>query len=438
MGISQVTNNRHFLPVGLGGLLAFLFLLASTMRAEAQLLDGVAAIVDDEVVLLSELRTETELIRQQLLHSQNHAPPQDVLARQVLERLILDKLQLAISRRADARISESELNQAIERIAQGQGLTAEALYAEAAADGLSREWLRNKVRDEMLVTRVQQSIINRRINVSEQEIQNFLSSEAGQALGAEEVRVGHILLPLAPAASDGEVNAVQETAEALREQVLQGEDFAQLAVLHSAGQNALSGGDLGWRTTNQLPVAFAVALRDLSPGQVTAPIRTDAGIHLLQLHERRGQGERVLRQSRVRHILIEPNQILPDDQALATITQLRDRIIGGESFADLAREFSDDTGSALKGGDLGWSLPGKFVAEFQAVAEEIPVEQISEPFKTQFGWHILQVTERRDQDFSAEILRNQAEHALRQRKFSEELEVWLRELRDEAFVEIKI
>lgn len=438
MGMSRVINNRHLHPFGLSGLLGLLLLLLSAARAEAQLLDGVAAIVDDEVVLLSELRTETEMVRQQLLRSQHQAPPQDVLTRQVLERLILDKLQLAISRRAGAQISESELNQSIARIAQSQGLTVEALYAEAAADGLSREWVRNKVRDEMLVSRVQQSIINRRINISEQEIQNFLSSEAGQALGAEEIRVGHILLPLAPAASDAEVSAVQATAETLREQILQGADFAQLAVLHSAGQNALSGGDLGWRKTNQLPVAFAVALRDLSAGQVTAPIRTDAGIHLLKLYERRGGGEQMLRQSRVRHILIKPNQILPDDQALAKIERLRDRIIAGESFAELAREFSDDTGSALRGGGLGWSLPGKFVAEFQTIAEEIPVDQVSEPFKTQFGWHILQVTERRDQDFSAEILRNQAEHALRQRKFSEELEVWLRELRDEAFVEIRL
>jgi peptidyl-prolyl cis-trans isomerase SurA len=413
-------------------------LLCGVARAESQLLDGVAAIVNDDVVMLSELRTETEMIYQQLLRSQNQAPPRDALAHQVLERLILDKLQLAIAQRAGAQIGESELNQAIARIAEGQGLTTEELYDQAAADGLSRDWLRNKVRQEMIISRVQQSVINRRINVSEQEIQSFLNSDAAQALGAEEVHIGHILLPLSPAAAEREVAAAQAEAERLREQVLQGEDFSQLAVLHSAGQNALQGGDLGWRVANQLPSAFASALRDLSPGQITAPIRTDAGFHLIKLYERRGGGEQMLRQNRVRHILIKPNQILSDEQAFDKIQQVRARILAGESFADLAREFSDDTGSALKGGDLGWSLPGKFVEEFEAVANDIEPNQLSEPFKTQFGWHILEVTERRNQDFSEEIRRNQAMHALRQRKFAEELPVWLRDIRDEAFVEIKI
>lgn len=412
--------------------------VAGTARAESQLLDGVAAIVNDDVVMLSELRTETEMIYAQLQRTQNQAPPRDALVPQVLERLILDKLQLAIAHRAGAQIGETELTQAIARIAQGQGLTAEQLYEQAAADGLSREWLRNKVRQEMMITRVQQSIINRRINISEQEIQNFLGSEAGEALGAAEVRIGHILLPVSPAAPESEVGATQAKAEELREKILQGEDFSQLAVLHSAGQNALQGGDLGWRVANQLPNAFAIALRDLSPGQITAPLRTDAGFHLLKLHERRGGGERLLRQSRVRHILIKPTEILSEEQAFAKIQQVRERILGGESFADLAREFSDDTGSALKGGDLDWSVPGKFVAEFEATANAAELNRVSEPFKTQFGWHILEVTERRDQDFSAEIQRSQAEHTLRQRKFGEELQVWLREIRDEAFVEIKL
>lgn len=413
-------------------------LLGGVARAETQLLDGVAAIVNDDVVMLSELRTETEMIYQQLLRSQNQAPPRDALTRQVLERLILDKLQLDIARRAGAQIGESELSQAIARIAQDQGLSAEQLYDQAAADGLSRDWLRNRVRQEMIISRVQQSIISRRVNVSEQEIQGFLSLDAAQTLGAEELRIGHILLPLAPAAAETEVAAVQSEAEQLREKVLQGEDFGQLAVLHSAGQNALQGGDLGWRATNQLPAAFAAALRDLSPGQITAPIRTDAGFHLLKLYERRGGAEQMLRQSRVRHIVIKPNEILTDEQAFAKIQQLRERILAGESFADLAREFSDDTGSALKGGDLDWSVPGKFVEEFEAVVEHIEPNQISEPFKTQFGWHIVEVIERRDQDFSEEIRRNQALNVLRQRKFAEELPIWLQEIRDEAFVEIKI
>ncbi|MFZ5654025.1 MAG: peptidylprolyl isomerase [Pseudomonadota bacterium] len=432
---------RNFAPAHRLVLLMVALLLplgSPAARAELELLDGVAAIVNDDVVLLSELRTETEMIHQQLLRTQNQAPPREALLRQVLERLILDKLQLAIAQRAGAQVSESELNQAVAQIAEGQGLTVDQLYAQAAADGLDRGWVREKIRNELLISRVQQSIVNRRITVSDQEIDNFLSSTAAESLHAEELQIGHILLPLPAAADDRTVADAEARAEELREQILQGADFRQLAVLHSAGQHALQGGDLGWRSAAQLPPAFATALRDLEPGQVTAPIRTDTGLHLLKLYARRGGGESVLRQSRVRHILIKPSEIRSDDQAYELALQLRQRILSGESFSELAKEFSEDTGSALKGGDLGWSLPGKFVEEFARVADTIEVDQVSEPFRTQFGWHVLQVTERRDQDFSEEIRRNQARNALRQRKFGEELQIWLGEIRDEAFVEIKL
>lgn len=432
--------DRPWRPLG-GALLLctlLLSLLGAGARAESQLLDGIAAIVNDDVVMLSELRAETEMIYQQLLRTQNQAPPRDALARQVLERLILDKLQFAIAQRAGVQISESELDQAVAQVAAGQGLSVEQLFAQAAADGLSSDWVRDKIRNEVIISRVQQSIVNRRITVSDQEIDNFLNTNAAELLRSEELQIGHLLLPLSAGTDEQTVAATREKAEALREQILQGADFRQLAVLHSSGQNALQGGDLGWRAANQLPTAFAIALRDLEPGQVTAPIRTDAGFHLLKLYQRRGGDANLVRQSHVRHILIKPNEIRPDAEARALAAELRQRILDGESFATLAREYSDDTGSALKGGDVGWSLPGKFVEEFAAVAETIPLHEVSEPFKTQFGWHILEVTERRDQDFSEEIQRSQARNALRQRKFAEELQIWLQELRDEAFVDIKI
>jgi len=429
---------RLLRPAALLCMLLFSLLAAGAQAEEQQLLDGIAAIVNDDVVMLSELRAETEMIHRQLLRAQNQAPPRDALARQVLDRLILDKLQLAIAQRAGAQISASELDQAVAQVAAGQGLSAEQLFAEAAADGLSRNWVRDKIRNEVIIDRVQQSIINRRIKVSDQEIDNFLNTSAAELLHSEELQIGHLMLPLSSGTDEQTVAATREEAEALREQILQGADFRQLAVLHSSGQNALQGGDLGWRAANQLPTAFAIALRDLEPGQVTAPIRTDAGFHLLKLYQRRGGDANLVRQSHVRHILIKPNQIRPDEQAQALAAELRQRILDGESFATLAREYSDDTGSALKGGDVGWSLPGKFVEEFAAVAESIALDEVSEPFQTQFGWHILEVTERRDQDFSEEIQRNQARHALRQRKFAEEMQIWLRELRDEAFIEIKI
>jgi peptidyl-prolyl cis-trans isomerase SurA len=415
--------------------------LASTpsSNAEPALLDGVAAIVNDDVVLLSELRSEVEMVQRQLMHTQNQAPPRDVLVNQVMDRLILDKLQLAMGARAGVKITDGELDQALTRIAEREGLTLEKLYAQAHADGLPPGALRAKVAQEMIIARVQQSVVNRRISVSNPEIEAFLGSEAAaQLVSAEEISVGHILLPLTPAANEAEVSAVREKAEALRGKALQGEDFRQLAVAHSSGQNALEGGDLGWRTASQLPGAFMVALRNLEPGQITAPVRTDAGFHLLKLYGRRGGADRVIRQSQVSHILIKSSEIRSEDQALELAQTLRKRVIAGEDFSKLAHEFSEDTTSALKGGDLGWALPGQFVPEFEAVMNATPPNAVSEPFKTQFGWHILKVTGRRDQDFSAEIRHNQAQAFLRQRKFEEELPIWLREIRDEAFVEIKL
>ncbi|MGB5098498.1 MAG: peptidylprolyl isomerase [Porticoccaceae bacterium] len=419
------------------GTLAF----ASTpsSNAEPVLLDGVAAIVNDDVVLLSELRSEVEMVQRQLMHTQNQAPPRDILVKQVMDRLILDKLQLAMGARAGVKISDGELNQALTRIAEREGLTLEKLYAQAESDGLPPSMLREKISQQMIISRVQQSVVNRRISVSNSEIEAFLGSEAAaQLASAEEINVGHILLPLTPTASDTEMAAVREKAEALREKALQGEDFRQLAVAHSSAQNALEGGDLGWRTASQLPGAFMVALHNLEPGQITVPVRTDAGFHLLKLYGRRGGADRVVRQSQVSHILIKPSEIRTEDQALELAQTLRERIIAGEDFSKLAQDFSEDTSSALKGGDLGWALPGQFVPEFEAVMNATELNAVSEPFKTQFGWHILKVTGRRDQDFSTEIRHNQAAAFLRQRKFEEELPIWLREIRDEAFVEIKL
>lgn len=418
---------------------AVAFASTPSSNAEPALLDGVAAIVNDDVVLLSELRNEVEMVQRQLMHTQNQAPPRDILVKQVMDRLILDKLQLAMGARAGVKISDGELDQALTRIAEREGLTLEKLYAQAQSDGLPPSVLREKVSQEMIISRVQQSVVNRRISVSNSEIEAFLGSEAAaQLVSAEEISVGHILLPLTPAANDAEVAAVREKAEVLREKALQGEDFRQLAVAHSSAQNALEGGDLGWRTASQLPGAFMVALRNLEPGQITAPVRTDAGFHLLKLYGRRGGADRVVRQSQVSHILIKPSEIRTEDQALELAQTLRKRAIAGEDFSKLAHDFSEDTSSALKGGDLGWALPGQFVPEFEAIMNATELNAVSEPFKTQFGWHILKVTGRRDQDFSTEIRHNQAAAFLRQRKFEEELPIWLREIRDEAFVEIKL
>ena len=211
-----------------------------------------------------------------------------------------------------------------------------------------------------------------------------------------------------------------------------------MAITHSADQSALQGGDLGWRKMSELPEVLIGPIAGLEPGQVTDIIRSNAGLHILKLYDKRGGDQQMIQQSKVRHILLKPNEIRGDEDTYNALAAIAAKISAGESFADLAREHSEDIGSALNGGDLGWSLPGKFVPQFEQVMNSIPIDQVSEPFRSDFGWHILQVTERRDQDFSEDIKRAQAENILRQRKFESELQIWLQEIRDEAFVEIKI
>jgi peptidyl-prolyl cis-trans isomerase SurA len=245
------------------------------------------------------------------------------------------------------------------------------------------------------------------------------------------------LLSVPSGSSTEEVESILERANDLRAQIDSGTDFRQLAIANSADQSALQGGDLGWRKMAQLPGIFIDAVEQLDVGQISEPIRSGAGFHLLKLYERRGGGERLIEQHFARHILIKPNQIRDEESTVAELNKLRDRVIAGEDFGALSKEFSEDPGSALKNGELGWSTPGMFVPEFEETMNNIALNEVSAPFSSQFGWHILQVTERRDQDFSSNILRNNAQNMLRQRKYEEELQVWLQEIRDEAFIEIK-
>lgn len=417
-------------------LLASLLLLTGAVHASAAMLEGIAAVVDDDVVLISELAHRLDAIKERIAASGTQAPPESVLREQVLDRLIEERLQLSLGEKAGIRVSDEELNQAIVDMAQRQGMNPEQFLQAVQNDGISIRELRSQLREEILITRVQQNWVNRRIQIGEQDVDNFLDSEEGRFWASPEVNVGQILLPLSSAASREDVEATMARAEDLRRQAQSGTDFRQLAIAHSAGQNALQGGDLGWRRSAQLPSLFAAAIVELEPGQVTPPIRSDAGIHLLKLYDRR-ESRQVIEQSRVRHILLQPNEIRSDEETRQQLEALRARLDEGEDFATLAREHSEDIGSALSGGELGWSMPGQFVPEFEAMMAQTSVGETSPPFRSQFGWHILRVDNRREQDFSKEIMRYQAEQMLRARRFDEELQVWLQELRDEAFIEIK-
>lgn len=417
-------------------LLAALLLWVGAAQASAALLEGIAAVVDDDVVLVSELAMRLEAVKTRIAESGTQPPPDAILREQVLDRLIEERLQLNLGLKAGMRISDEELNQAIAEMAQRQGMSPEQFLQAVQNDGITIRELRTQLREEILITRVQQNWVNRRIQIGEQDVDNFLASEEGRFWASPEVNVGQILLPLSSAASREDVDTAMEKAEELRRQAQGGADFRQLAMGHSAGQNALQGGDLGWRRAAQLPSLFAAAIVELAPGQVAEPIRSDAGIHLLKLYERR-DSKQVIEQSQVRHILLQPNEIRSDEETRRELEALRTRLVEGADFAAAAREHSEDIGSALSGGELGWSMPGQFVPEFEAMMAQTAVGEISPPFRSQFGWHILRVDERREQDFSQEIMRYQAEQMLRARRFDEELQIWLQELRDEAFIEIK-
>ena len=419
--------------------LAAVLLTAFSITASAQLeiLDKVVAVVDEDVVLESEVQRRLATIYNQIKQSGTQPPPQDILVQQVLERLISERLQLNMGYNAGIRITDTELNDAMARIATGNQLTMEQYIEQIHASGSTLANVRDEIRDEMILMRVQQGQVMRRIRISNQELDNFLNSEEGRFMTSPDVNVGHILLPVPSGKSSDEVNAILQRAQSLLSEAQNGTDFRQLAIANSADQTALQGGDLGWRKMAQLPGVFIEAVEKLDIGQISDPIRSDAGYHLIKLYERRGGGEQLIEQHFARHILIKPNEIRDEATAVSQLNELRERIQADEDFALLAKEFSEDPGSALNGGELGWSTPGMFVPEFEQTMGSIELNEVSAPFLSQFGWHILQVTERRKQDFSENITRNRAQNLLRQRKYEEELQVWLQEIRDEAFVEVK-
>ncbi|MCV6621174.1 MAG: peptidylprolyl isomerase [Cellvibrionaceae bacterium] len=414
------------------------FSLSAGAFAQTIALDKVVAIVDNDVVMASELQQQMAMISKRLESQNTELPPQDVLRDQVLEHLIRERLQLQMGQRAGVEISEQEITQAIGRMAASGGLNMEQFQQQLWSDGMSMAQFKERLRREMLINRVQKGSVNRRINVSDQEIDNFLESQEGKFWVSPDYQLGHILIGLSAGADEETVDDAKMKAEGLYQQLNDGANFKELAIANSNGQMALQGGDLGWRKTSQLPSLLAEAVPNMKKGEVSEPIRSDAGFHILKLYNQRGGEETIVEQSKVRHILVKPSTILSDKEAFEKITHIREELEAGADFNELAKNHSEDIGSMLSGGDLGWSTPGQFVPEFEATMNDIEVGKVSEPFRSQFGWHILKVDERRQQDFTDTVIRNQAANIIRKRRFEEELPNWLQEIRDEAYVEIKL
>lgn len=421
-------------------LTALLLLVLPLAPVSAELLDRVAAIVNDDVVLESELEQRLELVRQQIsARGENtRLPPEDILKQQVLDRLILESIQIQIAQRQGIRVSDRQLNEALERIASQNNMTLAQFREALIAEGQDYDSAREQIRREILLGQVQQSNVNRRISVSDQEVQNFLNSELGQKEVQAEFKLRNILIALPDGASPEMIRQADARAHEVYQQLQDGADFAELALAVSNAPNALQGGELGWRRESELPETLAAAISKLSPGQISQPIRTPGGFHILKIEDKRGGKVQLVQQTRVRHILLTPNEIRSPEQTRRQIEELYQRLQSGEPFDELARRYSDDPASGSQGGDLGWTQNGQMVPEFEQVMNRTPKGEISEPFESRFGWHILKVEDHRTQDLGEKMLESQARNSIRQRKFAEELNNWLREIRSQAYIERKI
>ena len=424
-------------PAALWRLVACACVLGAT-SANAMELDRILAVVDEDVVMQSELEEQLTRVRMQIRQQGSQMPPTAVLERQVMERLVLEKIQLQLADRVGVEVEEEALDRAVTDIAVRNNLSLEQFREIIESEGHHFEQFRDQIRQQIVMTKLRKSEVDNRVKVRDREIENFLVYEFNEESSALEYRMSHILISTPDGADNAEIRAARDKAEDVVRRVDNGGDFATLAISVSDGQTALEGGDLGWRKAEQIPNLFADAVSTMEVGDISNVITNPSGFHIVMLTDQR-QGEKIMvEQHKVRHILVKPNELTAPDQALIRISQLKTRLEGGDDFAQLARTHSDDRGSALEGGDLGWVSEGKMVPEFEEVMTVIDIDMVSAPFKSEFGFHILQVLDRRQYDGTEEIKRDRARRAIRQRKVDEKRQSWLRRLRDEAYVEYRV
>lgn len=416
--------------------LSILFLTAVTVQA-AEELNRIAAVVNGDVVLENELEAKLGRVREQLRAQNTAMPDEKALRQQVLERLIVDQLQLQLAASNNIQIDDETLTGNLRNIAEQNNMSLEQFRTTLEREGQDFNAFREEIRDQIAIARLHQQMVGNRINVTEQEVDTLLANEKTWGGAEKEYHLGHILIAVPDGASPEQNRAAQRQAEETVAALRGGADFASTAVSVSAGQTALQGGDLGWRKAGQLPTVMAEIINGMRPGEIADPVRAAGGFHIVKLLEMRGEGRQVVTQTHVRHILLTADELLPESEVPSRLEQLRERLVGGEDFAALARSHSKDKVSASKGGDLGWVNPGDLVPQFEEAMKALKVNEISQPIETRFGWHIIQVLERREHDSTVELQRNQARDLIRKRKTDEELQLWLRRLRDEAYVEYR-
>jgi peptidyl-prolyl cis-trans isomerase SurA len=403
-----------------------------------EMLDRIAAIVNEGLVLKSELDAQMDSVTKRLQEQKVELPSQSVLKQQVLDRLIVQEIEAQHAKRVGLTVSDEQLNSALQEIASRNKIPFDQLPTALSAQGVDYKQYRESMRKELTLNTLRQRDVISHINVSPHELEQFLARQQSSAAN-DEFNVSHILLSLPEAATPQQLEEITHKAQDLAARASKGEDFGQLAIANSNSQTALDGGQLGWRKGTQLPQFILDLVTQMKPGSVSAPVRTPSGFHIVKLNERRsGEAQVIINQIHVRHILMKTNELDDDETVRQKLSKLRDRVLKGEDFAGLASTNSADPGSAPDGGDLGWSGPGTFVPEFDKAIADLKANEISEPFKSRYGWHIVQMLGTRTYDSTDDVRRQRAFAAIRESKADEETELWLRRLRDEAFVEIKM
>ena len=406
--------------------------------AEYKELDTIVAIVDEDVVLASELLSRLEAVQEQIEQQDMEAPPRAVLVSQLMERLILENIQVQQAERRGVEVDDETLTCAVLGFAEQNEMSLEQFQQALLQDGMSYREFREDIRREMLIQRLQRNMVNRRITIREQDVEDLLNSPYYQQLLSDEFQVGHILLAVEDNASEETVARATEEALGIVADLRRGADFKETAIARSAGARALEGGDLGFRRAGELPSLFADQVIALAVGDTADPIQSPSGFHIVQLLDRRGAGVQTADQTLARHILVQPSAIRPLAEAEALVRDLRQQLVDGADFCGVAAEHSEDPGSALNCGDLGWSTGEQFVPAFVEAMNATPTGELSEAFESNYGWHVIEVIDRRTQDMGEEARRNMAVQILHQRRFEEELQKWLKEIRDEAFVEVRL
>ena len=413
--------------------------LPAHAQTRAVEVDRIIAVVNNEVITALQLRARVEQAERQLRRQGVELPPTEVLERQLLERLIVERAQVQLAEETALRVDDTTLERAIERIAGNNNMSMEQLRAALDADGVAWGRFRDEIRTEILLTRLREREVDSRIVVTDAEIDNFIANNP-DAFSGQEFAVAHILLRTPEGASPQQVEVVRARAEQALVRLRSGEDFGRVAAEMSDSPDGLSGGELGWRPLDRLPALFADAVRGMSPGETSPVLRSAAGLHIVRLVDRRGGGidtAQQLEQTRARHILVRTSEVLDDAEAEARLLALRERVVNGADFGDLAKANSADL-SAASGGDLGWLNPGDTVPEFERAMNALQPGEVSAPVRSPFGWHMIKVHERRVQDVTDERKRNAARMALRERKAEEGYEDWLRQLRDSTYVELRL